>query len=353
MIDYGIKLNSVILLLPFQSITGADLNNWRLVNTNKQIQVLRGLAIIAVVFIHTNIGGFAGVVTRPFLNFAVAMFIFLSGYLTKLNIPDTKSFYKKRLIKILVPYTIWSIIYTACSGTWDGFVQKFFTAQCCSVYYYIFIYALFVLLTPLISKLIQSKYSWIGWVITPVSLLLTRYITAFTGMSLPSELFSFLFTNWFIFYYLGMCLGNKKINYNTSTAKTAVFLFVSLTLSILEGSLWFKFGNYDMATTQLRFTSMLTSLSTMLLSYKYLTGQIKPVLSCKITAFISRVLVCIGDCSFGIYLSHILIMRLWNTFIVTNLPFPLHSILIIAISTCCVLIGKKILTKKFSWLLGL
>ena len=58
---------------------------------NKKIQIMRGLSIIAVIVIHTYntntymCGGGYGVIIRPFVNFAVGMFIFLSGYLTKEN----------------------------------------------------------------------------------------------------------------------------------------------------------------------------------------------------------------------------------------------------------------------------
>lgn len=46
------------------------------------IQALRGLAIAAVVLIHCLPGSAASVALRPFLNWAVAMFLFLSGLLT-------------------------------------------------------------------------------------------------------------------------------------------------------------------------------------------------------------------------------------------------------------------------------
>lgn len=46
------------------------------------LQVVRGLAIAAVVLIHCLPQEAASVALRPFLNFAVAAFVFLSGYLT-------------------------------------------------------------------------------------------------------------------------------------------------------------------------------------------------------------------------------------------------------------------------------
>ncbi len=51
---------------------------------NKEIQVLRAIAIIAVVLIHTApTEGLYQVFIRPFINFSVPLFLFLSGYLTK------------------------------------------------------------------------------------------------------------------------------------------------------------------------------------------------------------------------------------------------------------------------------
>lgn len=47
-----------------------------------KIQVLRGLAVTAVVFIHNTPGGIAQVWCRPFINFSVGMFLFLSGMLS-------------------------------------------------------------------------------------------------------------------------------------------------------------------------------------------------------------------------------------------------------------------------------
>ena len=49
---------------------------------DNNIQILRGIAIVAVVFIHNTPAG-GQIICRPFLNFAVGLFLFLSGMLTK------------------------------------------------------------------------------------------------------------------------------------------------------------------------------------------------------------------------------------------------------------------------------
>ena len=79
---------------------------------NPKIQILRGLAAISVVMIHTCPGGYAQVCIRPFINWAVPMFLFLSGYLTKLENDNWPSFIRKRVVSVMVPYLFWTMIYT-------------------------------------------------------------------------------------------------------------------------------------------------------------------------------------------------------------------------------------------------
>lgn len=49
---------------------------------DRYLQAVRGLAIVAVVLIHCLPRSDVTVAIRPFLNWAVATFFFLSGYLT-------------------------------------------------------------------------------------------------------------------------------------------------------------------------------------------------------------------------------------------------------------------------------
>lgn len=78
------------------------------------IQALRGVAIAAVVLIHCLPQSPPSVAVRPLLNFAVALFIFLSGRLTT---PEKCSnmlgFYRRRIGKVLVP--TWSGPCSTCS----------------------------------------------------------------------------------------------------------------------------------------------------------------------------------------------------------------------------------------------
>lgn len=85
---------------------------------------LRGIAIVAVVLIHTT--GTMSLFTkdnwnfqflfgfRQILNFAVALFIFLSGYfLSQKNIKNNKDYFvflNKQLPKVLLPYLFYTTL---------------------------------------------------------------------------------------------------------------------------------------------------------------------------------------------------------------------------------------------------
>lgn len=316
-------------------------------NKNQHIQFLRGLAILAVVMIHSYIPDLPRVLIRPFINFAVALFIFLSGYLTKTQITDIGSFYAKRILRVLVPYTIWSVVYGATQG-FEGFLLDFATGRCCGgIYYYIFVYVQFVILTPLICRLLQSKLRWIGWLITPIGTLIFRYLFLLADIPVLSNNYNYLFIAWFIYYYLGLALGNGNMKLSKKTGSYALFYAAAIVISMAEGLIWYKLDNFDMATTQLRLTSILTSFTFLLLCHRFLTKQPGFV-----TGLLGKTVILLGDCSFGIYLSHILVQQVLQKVLPRIMFFPMNFLLMLAISGTCVFLGKKIL-RKHSWFLGL
>ena len=141
-------------------------------NRNYKIQILRALSIIAVVLIHTCPNGISQAIYRPFINFAVATFLFLSSYLINFNNTNWKLFIKKRIIRVLIPYILWTIIYSLSNFKLYGFSLKIllfnlFTTKSTGTLYYIFVYIQFTLLTPLLKKLSSSKYKWFGFIISP------------------------------------------------------------------------------------------------------------------------------------------------------------------------------------------
>lgn len=153
--------------------------------TNKQgnsvsnkIQILRGLAIVAVVFIHNTPGGISQVVFRPFLNFSVGLFLFMSGMLSNAEKWNPKN----RILKVIIPYSIWTLIYVVISSYSTPlqipllFIKELVLGNAAAIMYFIFVYCEFTLLIPLIDKLARSKYRYLGFVITPIEIIVMRLI---------------------------------------------------------------------------------------------------------------------------------------------------------------------------------
>ena len=121
-------------------------------------------------------------------------------------------------------------------------------------------------------------------------------------------------------------------------------------LSEIEGTIWYWLGNISMATTQIRLTSLLTSVTAILLAYRYLhqhTMEVKPNL-------FNRILLIIGNCSFGIYLSHVLIIQMLGTLpAFERMPFPISFIITIIVTTVIVAICSRILPPKWRAAFGM
>lgn len=323
---------------------------------NEKIEILRGVAIIAVLAIHTVWGGYIGIIIRPFINFAVGMFIFISGYLTNCSEKyHYDQMYKKRILRVLVPYIIWSIIYTIAyifNGEHKNILFNFLTGQSCNIYYYILVYIQLTLISPIAEKLMKSKYKKIGFFITP-SVLLAYYLYIFVvKKEIPFPWNANNFLVWFIYFYLGLILGNKKIKIILKKSILKSLTFFALILQILEANLWYKLGYNAMATSQLKLSSMLLNIFILLNIFYWLENKNTESIKFK---KLKNILISIGDMSFGIYLSHILILGILNIFFSywKNIIFPLNTFLLLTINIMCIIAGRKILNKKTAKYIGL
>lgn len=289
------------------------------------------------------------VIVRCFVNFAVALFIFLSGYLTKLVNNDIKIFYKKRLLRVFIPYCIWSVLYTMVSSKWDGFVFNFITGQCCGIYYFIIVYIQLTILTPWISRLIQSKYWKLGFLITPIFIAI-EYIYTINNNSIVFPFNALFFVVWFIFFYLGMCIRNGNISISLNFKRLYCLFIVGYVIQLIESIIWYVYGNYNMATTQLKFSAILCSVIVSIIAYLWIIKEIN-ISHNKI----SNIFIVIGNYSFGIYLTHIALMGVLNKTVYKfiDIIFPFNIVLIILIEVIGISFMVKLCGKKVCKYLGL
>ena len=300
--------------------------------------------------IHTTPAGEMQVICKPFINFAVATFVFLSGYLTKADNDNWLAFYRRRITRVLVPYFIWTVIYSIQDIQSEGLsvlVKNLLCANATTTLYYIFVYIQFVLLTPLLGKLAKSRFRHLGWIIAPLSVVLFKYIPAFGDIHLGKHvelLWSDACLGWFTFYYLGLILGNKILSPKFNL-RNMVFLYcVSLLLQMVEGYLWFTVDPAGCGS-QLKLTSILSSSIFMLIIYSVLSSN--HGMKC-------RLLSTIGDYSFGIYLVHMMILKeLEPMALYSAIPYPVTSLIILIISFIFCNVFTAVTGKRVGRWLGL
>lgn len=321
--------------------------------TDKQsenVQVLRGLAIIAVVFIHNTPIGLSQVFFRPFLNFSVGLFLFLSGMLSGVN----KWNPYKRIIKVAVPYVLWTLIYTVLYNISNNpmdipitFFKNIITGTAAPMLYYIFVYCEFTLVIPLIDRLAKSKFKYLGFLIAPLEIILMRSMPLILGYKINSYISMILGISclgWFTYFYLGYLIGNKYIFVNIKSKKITIFWLVSILFQIAEGYFYYTLG-YQNCGNQLKLTAIFSGTLFSLMAYNYIISYRKENM---------KILKLLGDNSFGIYFSHFVIMAIINKipFYTQYISYPMTAIIALIITTICVLIGKRFLG-KFSRYLAL
>ena len=116
-----------------------------------------------------------------------------------------------------------------------------------------------------------------------------------------------------------------------------------MALSTIEGLFWYRIGNYDLATTQIRMSSLGASLYACFIAAEYIRPNVERQLGT-----IERFFAAIGDYSFEIMLSHILIMRILKHFVPTIMRFPMGTLLTIIGSYCFAYIGRLMVRSIFA-----
>lgn len=127
--------------------------------------------------------------------------------------------------------------------------------------YYLVVYLQLTLLTPwLFSMLDRPATRMALYAVTPATLCV-RYAISVAGASLPIQAFC---GSWLIFYLLGLDWHGRIAPWlrgrGVDARRALLALVACLFLQELEGFSWFLAGSYDLATTQLKATSLLSSM---------------------------------------------------------------------------------------------
>ncbi len=284
------------------------------------------------------------VLWRPFVNFSVALFIFLSGYLTREQSGHWLRFYTKRITRVLVPYVLWSVIYTLPDDNWFSYVYNLLTTKSIYTLYYLSVYVQLVLLTPLLFKLAKSAYSWLGWLITPAALLIFKYSGGLGWVEFHKHVVlvtSISCQSWLTYYYMGIMIRGKEEMICRNLRNIILFVAITLCFQIAEGYvLLLKVGGY-VCGTQVKLSALITNIGILMLAVCYIKSRMcSPMHS---------IFVLVGNYSFGIYLVHPLLIRGLKVMpLYQYLPYGINTTLVLVLCWLFVVCASMLCGQRVS-----
>ncbi|PWW00907.1 peptidoglycan/LPS O-acetylase OafA/YrhL [Paenibacillus cellulosilyticus] len=315
-----------------------------------EIQLVRAIAIVGVLCVHstsnatvemTNSGiywlyNFINIMAK----FGTPTFIFLSSFVLFYNYIDRpigagmmKSFYRKRAVGILLPYLLFSILYSivthvlyysdqSLGESLHSFIVKLLTGKAYTHLYFVFINAQFYILFPLVLWLFQKRPRLIAWSI-PIGLaiqwgfvLMNKY-----GMQIANK--GSWSPSYFSYYMLGAFIGIQYprikqwlSNQRNNTSKLTLQAVGSLAGAWLAAGLahvwiWYEARLYHTQYNSLLYEGLWNAYSItsalVLLGLAALGVRFGP-------QWLVRVLTRLGALSFGIYLLHPLLLLAYRHF---------------------------------------
>lgn len=320
--------------------------------------ILRILAISFVVMIHCMIGiittaalygtrtWYAAIIINPLLRTGVPVFFMLSGYLT-LNNPKTLSFgsfYKKKLTRVLIPFIIWDVIYFLVNSLTDAeagiqplrFFTELFDSGSNYHLWYVYTIAALYLLAPFL-KIIVDKCSARQLVLFLVLVTFCSTIRPFINTVTPVYIYMFdpLSNGYMGFFILGYLLGKYPIKpvgriiiYACGVAGYLYSIFTNIAASSPAG--------IDLAANGGFAINQFAVSAALFLLVKNLP-QIKKDKVCTALEKISQT-------AYGVYLSHILVMRV--TYYFTYMLSPWKNVAVCFIVSLAVPVAVMIIASR-------
>ncbi len=293
----------------------------------REFDILKGFAIFVVVFVHATFFSFGRYPTvsrnllmifTTFLAPAIAIFFFISGFLGYRSYMKRKSFHAFEVSKfkiILPPYLVWSTIYLILQVMFGEIVgytyhfglinvlEKYLLGEAFLPFYYIVLLMLFYILTPLFSNLDIKTLKTLLSILFVIGFFFMGlyFVPQYFGKMYVSSLMTYRNPfAWIFFYVWGMYMakvGNISWRERPSWWVIVGF-FVTYSLSALEMITvpkltkdWESYLILGPGVYVFYFFAI-----KMFLWVSYTMSE-----SMKI---ISKVLSALGKDSFGIYLSH-------------------------------------------------
>jgi surface polysaccharide O-acyltransferase-like enzyme len=293
------------------------------------VNTLRGWAILGVIAIHVsmNFTKFTELSWLPvslaaidiYAHFAVPLFVVISGFLLAVKYDSDYSigaFYKKRLNRMLLPFLIWSVVYMLLKpeNLKDPF-QAVFNIITGRSYYHLWFFFLIIqlyLVFPFLRKFLKNKHFLIILIILFIQVLFRHLREDMAEPDNFTIIFKGLFLSYIFYFSFGIWTADniesiEKILSRISSFINSVIFASTVLFSFLFSYNWLAEHNgfFDR-------NSLFMLLEKIILPFVFIMIFINLLRlsdSLKSKRFINGLNV-LSRYSFGIYLSHVLFLRI-------------------------------------------
>lgn len=293
-----------------------------------KLDIVRIVACLMVVLMHSpmpnmelpNIIAVGNtMITMP----CIGLFFIVSGYLLLPVKTSMKDFLTKRLGKVVWPTLVFTLFYIIVNTICDGGDIKSILRQLASIqfgaqgngvlwfmYTLIGLYLIAPIITPFIEKATRKELEFIIglWAIT----LLWPYLMIVLSVNTGIDSILHSFSGYAGYFILGFYLKKYPIRINTFAALLLIVLPFVLYIGFKKTGIELGFED---GFSYLSLPIALMTLSVFLLLQKYVRTD-------KLSLTVRNVISDFSNCSFGIYLLHIFVMRriIWNMDIIRITP---------------------------------
>ncbi|WP_339206410.1 acyltransferase [Paenibacillus sp. FSL K6-3182] len=326
-----------------------------------ELDFIKGISIIAVILIHTTailisqetdeFSQITGIIINQISRFCVPAFLFVAGILAYNSLLKISfiSFMKKRIVEIIIPFIFWSTIGLLVWGDIsirNVIITFIFGFGPFHQLYYIPALFQMYLISPFRSKILKSNFSIIVLFILTILLFSFYQISSLNLFGLKESstinlVFLTAFFSWIFYFSLGLAVGKnyqkvRDVISGFSFRKIIIFLIISISLVLLDSYYNWSFTGEIKSSLLSYFRPVVLIYSISVILFLLKLGILKN----------QKIIISINDKSFGIYLTHIFVLNIFqlvtNGIFFRNLLGTIFSSLIILVLSfyLCLLLEK-------------
>lgn len=292
---------------------------------NFALDIIRSLACLLVIIYHSAKPGvvnqYEAIGTALIGVPCIGLFFMVSGYLLLPTKESLLPFMKRRMKRILSPLLVWTAFYMLVTfiqedahdvHSWLRSILSLpFSRQGHGVLWFLYTITGLYILSPILSAWLEKatklevQFLLVLWGIT----LCYPYLRPFVTLTEDTYSMYYYFSGFAGYFLLGYYV--KRFQPSLPMIGILAFYFVPVALAVLS-----KFANINLIYHSFEYLSLLVMM--MVLGLFLFIHRI--TFQSQMSSFWSRVVVNFSNCSFGIYLIHIFVMRsiLWNVDILSQ-----------------------------------